>query len=335
MVCVGEGEIALTTLVDRMDKGELIDDIANLWIKNPDGTVVKNPVGPPIDLNLLPYPDLSLVDDRHLYAPFAGHVYKMTYIESQRGCPRRCTYCCNQVFLNAYKDYSNKYLRRKKVGRLIDEIVHLKNEYSLNFIQFTDDDFLLRPADELAEFANAYNEKVNLPFWIQAEAWHATDEKVKSVRDAGCIAISMGVETGSRYILERIMKRKTPREKTIEAFRIMHKYNIRTSANVIIGVPEETRETIFETIELIRECEPKSVNSSMFIPYYGLELRDYAVKKGYLDSNYHRDLKDSWRAVLTMPKILNEELENLARTFVLTLPSLKRIGEISKRLKID
>jgi len=317
MVCVGEGEIALPTLVDRIAKGESIDDIQNLWIKKSDGSIIKNPVGSLIDLNLLPYPDLSLVDDRHLFAPFAGHVYKMTYIESQRGCPRRCTYCCNQVFLNTYKDHIKNYLRRKNVGRLIDEIVYLKNEYGLNFIQFTDDDFLLRPVEELVEFTKLYKERVNLPFWIQAEAWHATDEKVGLVREAGCVSISMGVETGSEYILTKIMKRKTPREKTIEAFRIMHKHGIRTSANVIIGVPEETRETIFQTIELIRECEPKSVNSAIFIPYYGLELREYAVQKGYLDDNYHRDLKDSWRAVLTMPQISNDELENLARTFVL------------------
>jgi hypothetical protein len=51
-------------------------------------------------------------------------------------------------------------------------------------------------------------------------------------------------------------------------------------------------------------------------------MRDYAVSKGYLDDNYHRDLKDSWQAVLDMPQISKKEVENLARTFVLysTLP---------------
>jgi anaerobic magnesium-protoporphyrin IX monomethyl ester cyclase len=322
IVCVGEGEIAVTTLVDRLQAGETIDDIPNLWIKKSDGTIIKNPICAPIDLNLLPYPDLSLVDERHLYAPFAGHVYKMTYIESQRGCPRRCSYCCNTIFLNTYKDYSKNYLRRKNVRRLIDEIEYLKNRYELNFIQFTDDDFLLRPEEELKEFTTLYLEKVNLPFWIQAEAWHATDAKVRLVREAGCISISMGIETGNDYILKHVMKRNTPREKTIEAFKIMHKHGIRTSANVIIGVPEETRESIFDTIELVRECEPRSINSAIFIPYYGLELREEAVRKGYLNEDYHRDLKDSWKAVLRMPQITNTELENLARTFVLysTLP---------------
>lgn len=322
IVCVGEGEIAVKELVARMSKGESINDIPNLWIKLPDGTILKNPVGAPTDLNALPCVDLSLVEDRHLYAPFAGHVYKMSYVESQRGCPRRCTYCCNQVFLDTYSKYGAKYLRRKSIPKLIDELILLKNDYGLNFIQFTDDDFLLRPVEELRLFLKLYKEKVNLPFWIQAEAWNATDEKVGLIREAGCISISIGIETGSDYILKTIMKRNTPREQTLKAFEIMHKYDIRTSGNVIIGMPEETRENIFETIELVRECKPRSVNSSIFIPYYGLALREYSVKKGYLDENYHRDLSDSWRAVLDMPQITKKEVEDIARTFCLysTLP---------------
>ncbi len=322
IVCVGEGEVAVKNLVARMSKSESILDINNLWIKLPSGKIKKNPIGPPSDLETLPYPDLSLVDDRHLYAPFAGHVYKMTFVESQRGCPRRCTYCCNHIFLDMYSEYAAQYLRRKSIRRLIDEIVYLKNAYELNFIQFTDDDFLLRPLKEISLFSELYQERVGLPFWIQAEARNVTDEKIKLVREAGCISISMGIETGSEYIRKEVMKRKTSREATIRAFQIMHKYGIRTSGNIIVGVPEETRDTIFETIEFVRILEPRSINSNIFIPYYGVAMRDYSVSKGYLDDSYHRDLHDSWRAVLDMPQISKTEVENLTRTFVLysTLP---------------
>ena len=322
IVCVAEGEKAVSELVRRTERGESILDISNLWIKMADGSIKKNEIEEPVKLDDLPYPDLSLLDDRHLFAPFAGHVYKMSYIESQRGCPRRCTYCCNQIFLNNYAKYKSGYLRRKSVPRLIDELEHLKRNYGLNFIQFTDDDFLLRPLEELRKFSKLYKEKIDLPFWIQAEAWHATDEKVGLVRQAGCISISMGIETGSERILRDVLKRKTPREVTLNAFKIMHKHGIRTSGNIIIGLPDETRKDIFDTIELVRECEPCSINSNIFIPYYGTELREYSVQKGYLDHNYHRDLHDSWRAVLDMPQISKSEVEGLARTFVLysTLP---------------
>ena len=334
MLCVGEGEVVVAELLERLEKNESIDNIPNLWIKKDNGEIIKNKVMQPTPLDFLPFPDLSLIDDSHLFAPFAGHVYKMSFIESQRGCPRECSYCCNTVFLNAYKEYGVKYLRRKSVTRLIDEIEYLVKEFGLNFIQFTDDDFLLRPIQELQQFSVLYKNKINLPFWIQAEAWNATDEKVKLVHDAGCIAVSMGIETGNEYILKKIMKRNTPREKTIQAFKTMHKYNIRTSGNIIIGVPEETRSSIFDTIDLVRECNPASINSAIFIPYNGLQMRTMAIAKGYLKDSYCRDLKDSWKAVLTMPQISSKEIEDLARVFVLycVLPKSDwdKIGLIEK-----
>ena len=335
IVCVGEGELALPELLRRMHLSEPFNDIPNLWVKQAGGVIARNPVGPPTDLESLPYPDLSMVDDRHLYAPFAGHVYKMTFVESQRGCPRRCGYCCNQIFLDAYKQYGPRYLRTKSVHRLIEELIYLKKNFALNFIQFTDDDFLLRPGNELAEFSSLYSAHVGLPFWIQAEARNVTDEKIGLVRNAGCISISIGVETGSEHILRNVLKRNTPRQGTLRAFDVMHRHGIRSSANVIIGVPDETREQIFETVELIRECEPKSINSNIFIPYQGTMLREYSIERGYIKPDYHRSAKDSWRAVLTMPHISAREVEDLARTFVLycTLPKSRwpEIEKVEKR----
>jgi anaerobic magnesium-protoporphyrin IX monomethyl ester cyclase len=323
LVCVGEGEEAIVELLRRIGRDEEIDSIKGIWVKNPDGAVIKNEVAPPTDLNSLPFPDLNWVDDCHLYSPMAGHVYKMTFVESQRGCPRRCTYCCNQIFLDAYTKYRNSYLRRKSVPRLIRELAYLKDTFKINFFQFTDDDFLLRPTEELKLFTEIYKREIDLPFWIQAEAWNATHTKVSLVREAGCIAISMGIETGSDFIREEVYKRKTPKEITRRAFKIMHEHGIRTSGNVIIGVPHEGRKEIFETIELVRECEPCSLNINIFAPYLGTALRDYCVKMGYLDDNFLREGRVSWKAVLNMPQITRDEIEGLMRTFALysTLPS--------------
>ncbi|MCP4155022.1 MAG: radical SAM protein, partial [bacterium] len=220
-------------------------------------------------------------------------------------------------FLETYSKHKHKYLRKKTIPRLIGELVYLKEEYGLNFIMFLDDDFLLRPEKEMREFHRMYKEKIALPFWIQGEAMSTTDEKIRLISDAGCISVSMGIETGNEYILKEVMKRKTAREKTINAFKIMHKYGIRTSSNVIFGVPGETRETIFDTIELVRKCEARSINSNVFAPYYGTKLREYAVEKGLLEPGYHRALEDTQKAVLDLPSISKKEIEALSRTFSL------------------
>jgi radical SAM superfamily enzyme YgiQ (UPF0313 family) len=288
-------------------------------------------------MDSLPFMDLSLVDERHFYNPMAGHVYKMTFVQSQRGCPRRCTYCCNQLFLNIYKKtHGGGYLRKQSIPRFVEEMAEIKHKHGINFFQIVDDDFTFRPYSELKEFARLYKDMVNLPWWIQAEANNITDEKIAILVDSGLMGASVGIETGIDYVRENVYKRKTSKEKTREAFEIMHRHGMRTSGNIIIGVPHEGRKEIFETIELTRECKPKSLNVNIFAPYRGTELHDYCVKMGYLKKDFIRDALESWKPVINMPQISNKEIEGLIRTFILYCflpkkywPQIKKCEEYS------
>jgi anaerobic magnesium-protoporphyrin IX monomethyl ester cyclase len=322
MMCSGEGETLMTELMDRLSKHKSYDDIPGLWIKKKDGTIIKNEIPHPISMDILPYMDLSLIDERHFFNPMAGHVYKMTFVQGQRGCPRRCTYCCNQLFLDTYKKAHAVYLRKQSIRRFVEEMADIKEKYGMNFFQIVDDDFTLRPLSELLQFSKLYKKMVNVPFWIQAEANHITEEKIAALCDAGLMGGSMGIETGSDFVREKVYKRKTSKEKTREAFEIMHRYGMRTSGNIIIGVPHEGRKEIFETIELTRECKPKSLNVNIYAPYRGTELHDYCVKMGYLKEDFVRESGESWKPVLDMPQISKREIEGFIRTFILycTLP---------------
>jgi radical SAM superfamily enzyme YgiQ (UPF0313 family) len=323
-VCIGEAEKALPELLRNLESGEDKAEIPGFWLKQEDGSVVKNPVAPPTPLDELPFPDLSLIDDRHFFLPMAGHVYKMVHVGSQRGCPRRCTYCCNQLFLDAYKQHLREYLGRKmSIPRLIDNLVYFKEHFGMTFFQLIDDDFLNRPLKDIEIFHSLYKERIDLPFWIQAEANHLTEEKIRFIREAGCIAIAIGIETGNDFVREQVYKRRTSKKATIRAFEIMHKYGIRTSGNVIIGVPHEGRKEVFDTVELVRECQPKALNVNIFAPFRGTALREYCVERGYLkDKDFIRDGRKPWKPVLDMPQITKEEVEGLVRTFGLyvTLP---------------
>jgi anaerobic magnesium-protoporphyrin IX monomethyl ester cyclase len=324
IVCIAEGEVALPELLRRFECGEDITNIKGLWIKKDDKTVVKNPVAPLLDLDKLPFLDLSFIDDRHFYATIAGHVYRMTYFGTQRGCPRRCAYCSNQIFLNIYKQDVKGYIERKmSIPRVIDNLLYLKENYDMNFFQIIDDDFMLRSLEDIKDFSVLYKDEVNVPFWIQAEANNITDEKVRRLKDAGLIAAAIGIETGNEYVRKEVFNRNTTREESIRAFKIMHKYGIRTSGNVIIGVPHEGRKEIFDTIDLVRKCKPKSLGVNVYVPYWGTKLRDYCIEKGYLDKDYVHDGRlPPLRLVLEMPQITKSQIDGFVRTFPLyaTLP---------------
>jgi radical SAM superfamily enzyme YgiQ (UPF0313 family) len=269
-----------------------------------------------VDINTLPYLDYTKINDRHMYRGLAGHVYKAAYVESIRGCPNRCNYCCNNIYLNTYKA---KFIRKKNISRLVDELEHCKKIYSCNLVMFLDDDLFVYSVSELSEFKYQYSKKINLPFWAQIEARNATEEKILLLKESGCIAVGMGIETGNEKIRIKVYNRKTSPEKTIEVFSLLHKYGFRTSGNVIIGVPFEGREEIFDTVKLVRQCNPTSIMSSIFVPFRGTELRKRCVEMGYLDKDYIYSLEneDYTSTPLNMPQITKQEIEIWSQIFPL------------------
>ncbi len=74
IVCRGEGEIAFSELVRRIKQGKEYSNIPNLWVRGSNGKVIRNPVGPLIDMDDLPDPDWDLFDSRHRIRPFQGEL---------------------------------------------------------------------------------------------------------------------------------------------------------------------------------------------------------------------------------------------------------------------
>jgi anaerobic magnesium-protoporphyrin IX monomethyl ester cyclase len=204
------------------------------------------------------------------------------------------------------------------ISRVIDNLVYLKEKYNMNFFQIVDDDFMLHSLEDIKDFHALYKERVNLPFWIQAEASNITDQKVHYLKDAGLIAVAMGIETGNDYVRKEVYHRLTTKEQSIRAFNILHKYGVRTSGNAIIGVPHEGRKEIFDTIKLFRKCKPKSLGVNVYVPYWGTKLREYCIEKGYVDKDYIHDGRlPPLKLVLNMPQITKSEIDGLVRTFPL------------------
>lgn len=114
MVCVGEGEVAMVDLCHRIGNGENYDDVTNLWVKIKDGSLIKNKMTKPVDINSLPMLDLSLFEEARLYRPMAGKWYRMLPVETIRGCPYKCAYCNSPTQVEFYKENSNGGFFRKK-----------------------------------------------------------------------------------------------------------------------------------------------------------------------------------------------------------------------------
>ena len=132
-----------------------------------------------------------------------------------------------------------------------------------------------------------------------------------------------------------MLKRNYSNEEVLRAIDIVLKSGIQLSVNNMIGFPDETRQMIFDTIELNRKFKASSHSVSIFQPFAGTELYEYCVSKGYWDSN--KLCTEAFATpVLEMPTLTKEEVKGLYRTFNLYINMDKSFWpDIRKAEKMD
>lgn len=330
IVCVGEGEEAIVELADAIRDNVDYHNIPNLWVRQ-NGGVIKNNLRPLVDINTLPFQDWSIYEQKRFLKPMGGRVWRMGAFEFARGCPRMCTYCCNYG-INQF--YHGRYFRRKRVDRIIAEIKHAIENYHLEYLYFYAENFLLMGEEEFINFTKEYSE-IGLPFWIETEPESLTEERLRSLKMVGCEGISVGVEHGNEEFRRKTLNRSISNEALMRAFGLARKSGMRISANNIIGFPTETRELIFDTINLNRELCASNIIVNLFNPYRGTRLREVAIEKGLLDEHTNGgDYRTS--TTLDQPQLTKDELMGLHRTFVLyVLLPKSRWGLIRKAEKFN
>jgi anaerobic magnesium-protoporphyrin IX monomethyl ester cyclase len=314
VVC-GEGEEALAELCEALRDKQDPSGIQNLWSKDRQGKIIRNPMRPPVDLDALPPPDYDIFEPARMVRPMQGKLYRMIPVEVQRGCPYTCSYCEAPSILTKYKkEIGARYLRTKNMKHLMEEIRYLINRYNGNYLYLNAETFLAMTDDEFHAFIEGYR-SIKLPFWMETRPETITEKRMQSLKDVGLHHMNVGIEHGNQEFRQRMLHRAVTNKKMLEGLEILDKLNVGVTVNNIIGFPEETRELIFDTINLNRQIKSATINAYIFQPYKGSVLYELCKAKGYLPQDWKT--KAFFGTVLKMPQISAEELVGLQRTFCL------------------
>lgn len=317
IICLGEGEEALCELCARLDKGSDVKDIKNLWVKR-EGRIYKNAIRPLVNVDELLWPDWDIFDQRHILRPLGGKIYSMGVFFTTRGCLFPCKYCGNLAFSRMYKDKGTFY-RVKKPQVSIREISSYVKKYNLNFVFFMDDIFPIHEPEILDEFCRLYKKEVALPCSINLHPGLVREDAFAKIVDAGCCNICVGLESGSPRIRNEVLGRNYKNDVVCRIFDMARKHKIRSSSFNMIGIPRETREDIFQTIELNRRARPTTTTLAFFHPYRGTELRELCIKEKLFSPAKEREYESVTRvqSLLELPQISAKTLNGLFRTFQL------------------
>jgi radical SAM superfamily enzyme YgiQ (UPF0313 family) len=315
MICIGEGEYAIVDLAMRMWKGQDHTTVKNLWVKK-EGQVVKNPMNPPIPMDDVPFGDFDLFEKERFFRPMQGKIMRMAPIETDRGCPYKCRFCEAPSLVNIYREQTGQYyFRRRSWAKAKEEIEEYIRKYKVNYIYFNSETFLAMGDAEFDEFVAMYRE-IKLPFWMQTRIETLTEKRIKGLQEVNCNRISIGLEHGNEEFRDKIVGKGFSNQRMVDVFTLFTNSTIPITVNNILGFPGETRELIFDTIELNRQLGADSYNAYYFTPYHGTAMRKDAVEKGYVTEDAETGTLITG-SILNMPTISREEIMGLVRTFSL------------------
>ncbi|MBU0953710.1 MAG: B12-binding domain-containing radical SAM protein [Nanoarchaeota archaeon] len=283
VIVIGEGEEAFVDLLNALQKKESINNIKNLWIKQADGSVIKNPPRPLLqNLDELPLPDRELIYnyDKSLFDEGEKRII------SGRGCPFMCTYCFNKQMVDIYgKDWSK--VRKRSVDNIIEEVLMIKEKYPLEFIKFNDDTFIMADIKWLQELAEKWPKKIGIPWFCNVRANLVTPEVARLLKKGGCVSTFLAIESGNDEVRNGILKRYMSKDQIRNACKYLREEGIKYGFYNILGLPVENKfEVDMETLLFNIELKPTMAWSSLLTPYPRTWLGEYAKQHGYFDGDY-------------------------------------------------
>jgi radical SAM superfamily enzyme YgiQ (UPF0313 family) len=280
LICRGEGEFALMDLLDAIEKKEPYTHIKNLWVKS-GGQIFKNELRP-LSQSL---DEVPLID----WSCYEGTVIQNGLPEAFiiRGCPYSCTYCFNSSMREMYRGLG-KYIRHFSVERAIQEVQQALKVFSNSTVYFHSDSFGM-DLPWIKEFFNRYTQVINLPFFLLIRTELASEAFIRIVSQHKCHSIAIGVESGSERVRKEILERHYSNQDLLDIAERMHRYKIKFRTFNMIGIPTETEEEMWETVDINIRMRTAYPRGAIFTPLPATKIVDMSKQLGYLDPNFSYD----------------------------------------------
>ena len=267
IVGVGEGEQTMLELVEAVEDHRSLSKVRGIAYKNREGNPTHVECTPQrksiLDLDALPFPDRKEFDNeaykKHYSSKFG---YTITSIITSRGCPFQCDFCSRAVFGHAF--------RTRSAANIVAEMEEVKG-LGYDRIWFSDDCFTL----DKKRLLNVCEEIIHRQLDIDWECLSRVDtidrETALKMKQAGCIRVFFGLESGNDAVLALMKKQATVNEAR-KAVHTTKAVGIQVGAFFIVGYPGETDETVLDTLRFASSLPLDYLSFSVPYPIPGTSL---------------------------------------------------------------
>lgn len=259
-VSVGESEETFMELVGRLEHGEPTSGIPGSFYREGGNILAGPPRGSIHDLDALASP--------HEY--FDTHI-----VMTSRGCPWQCTFCGAEATWG-------RGFRGQSVPYVLDALEKAVTRSSVKMVQIKDDTFTTNKKRVIELCQGIRQRKIQFLWSCDTRVDVLSDDLLREMRLAGCQRLSLGVETGSPSILDKINKRITV-QKIEHAAAMAKRVGIQVRFYMMLGNRGETAETFQETLDFLARVKPHQYIFSCLTIYPGTDDFHQAEREGWLD----------------------------------------------------
>jgi len=309
IVCRWEFDFVLKDLVKMMETRGDLRGVNGISYKNGDAVVHNSDRPPSTSAELDNIPFVSAVYQKHLnindyMLTYSYSMHPEVQIFTGRGCPFQCTFCSWPQTL-----MGRKY-RARSTANILDEFEYIeKNLPHVKQIFLEDDTFTIND-QQVIDFCRGYQERRLKITWGAQGRVGMGYSIMKTMKEANCLMIDVGYESGSNAILKNVKKGISVEQ--MEPFaREAKRAGLSIHGNWIIGLQGETRETIAETKRMIKKTGADAITVAVVTPFPGTELYRWAKEKGYLvtdDPNEYLDERGHQKAIISYPELSSDEI---------------------------
>lgn len=277
---VGEAETSLPYLINGLSEGsDDFSEIPGLVFKDKaSGQVIKN-MSRRLDLagvNILPAWHRFDMDyySKEYYLPFWGIRSAMPVL-SGRGCVGQCSFCSPTV--GAF--------RVRPIEHVIEEIEFLNSRYDFDWLVFMNEMFY--PSRKaILNFCQAYQNVKPMKPWVCSLRVDADPdaETFVAMKEAGCVGISAGIESGSDKVLS-LMKKKTKAEQVKNFFRLGREVGLPCCGSFMVANEGETESDLRQTIDMVID-ERMNTGESLTLAYPGTLIYRHAMERGLIKNEW-------------------------------------------------
>jgi len=313
IVICGEVDETVVELIHSLENGFDINNVAGIVFRD-EGKLKRTHARRAIEnLDNLTFLDYSLWDiERYIEymrngvgepLPIPRDEIRPFPINTARGCPHKCTFC--------YHVFQDMKYRRRSWKNVMDEIEDIIQKYDINYVLFNDE-LTFSNKKTVREFIDEYNRRNMSFYWLgdcRGNLFNSDDDVqlLAELKKTGCYRLGYSLESANSDILKDMNKNVTA-EQFSKQSKLLRDAGIPISTSLVFGFPQETPDTIRQTIDCC--IENKIYPSAGFLLLFpGSKMYNFAIENGFIndEEEYLLNLGDRQDLRINLTKMSDNE----------------------------